>query len=218
MKRSLTVLLCLVLLFCLGRSVLAEGFSIFGDYGFFTNSVDDRDVTILRIGGEWSITPSFFAGGQFETILSYDPEPSPAQKNDLYFLYGGYRFVNDGTYTLAAIGGYHAWRKEDEAAPYSDFSLDSLGIGILGSATWERVECSLLYFYGASNTLKIYSDGVLDYETEDLGFTYLNITGGYSINDNLQVYLYYAVLAATPDAGGEFIDASGFGLGVKYKF
>ena len=82
MKRFLAVLLCLGLLFCLGRSVLAEGFSVYGDYGFFTNSVDDMDVEILRVGGEYSFTPSFFAGGQFETVLSYDPEPSPDQDKD----------------------------------------------------------------------------------------------------------------------------------------
>ena len=144
--------------------------------------------------------------------------PISDQDNNFYFVYGGYRFVNDETYTLAAIGGYHAWRQEAETISVSEMSLDSLGIGIQGSATWGPVECSLLYFYGVSNTIKTYIGGALDYETEDLGFTYLNIAGGYSINDSLQVYLYYAVLTATSDAGGELFDASGFGLGVKYKF
>jgi len=216
MKRSIIVVAVIMGLFSFGSAAMADGFSVYVDYGLL--AIDQpiyggvENFSYLTLGGEWSFN-SFLLGGLYSTSLSVTPAPPDPLTSYALAVYGGYNFVNIDTFDLAVIGGYLAFNTNYDNG-VEDATTSGFALGVNASLNLDPFVISARYLtaIGASSEVNGGDSGASD-------LWYFDVKGAYMFNDAFSMYLGYRWIGLRNPLfwGGEW-NFQGFSIGLEYRF
>lgn len=227
MKKILILLAVALGVLCYGSVAMAEGFTVYADYGQFSDDLSPFDYAHLTIGGEYAVEP-FVVGGFYSTCLSIDPDIFPPFidfTETLLGVYGGYMFLAGDTFSVAGIAGYlSGTMKIDEPgyAVWEESTVSSIGVGLKGNLNLDPIYVSGMFLFGVSNNYEYtyWDDGFLEYfteETDDVDFSFFELKAAYQFTEALGAYVVYRSMSYQIVLGPEET-FSGFGVGVQYAF
>lgn len=227
MKRIFLLLALVLLVFCLSSAALAEGFTVSGDLTFGTpnDSGSTKDqLGYLTVGGEKDLDP-FIIGGSVIIGVYIDPPLVEDQEalSYIYGIYGGYKFLADESFGLAAVAGYYAYRQTFTDPPLDlKWEASSLVAGLKASVVFDPITLSLTYLYGLNPQASLAIGGVGESESAEAGFSLLEFKASYPLNDSWgleAVYRDFGVVGLDATSGdGTDLGSTVFGAGVTYKF
>lgn len=214
MKKLLIFVATLCLLLALATGALASSVYVEGMVGGTwddeTNTPDDGDLTVYRLGGD-------YAFGKFKIGLDYDSGTSEDANagNDVdftaYELYGGYCVVDQDNLKLYIDLGYYNQTRDVNSDP--TFTGIMLGADISYAINEQFLLDGGLEF-SATGTVED-----LDADDQDVSFLKANLKCTYLFSEDFGAYLGYRYLKATVDKTNDpEITQSGPVLGVVYKF
>lgn len=217
MKNLLALLMVMVGILCLPSMSLAEGFIVSVDYNSMTKSAGDQGFSALAFSGGDDAGP-FLVGGSYLFALSYDPAlPSGVkQSEDIVYLYGGYKLLDEEDANLAVLAGYYLWKENIDGVDKVENVFSSIVIGAKAGVDLEPLLTSAILLYGVSNEVKEYLNDVERKSTKEVSLLYFELKGLYLFTDALGVFALYRTTSYSVEGTNSSI--TGFGLGVECRF